>query len=154
MENKKRKVSVIENKKAYHDYFIKDTIECGISLRGNEVKSLRDGKASIKESWAAIENGEVILKRMHITKWGSANAFDVDENRERKLLVHKSEIKWLANEVKLQGITLVPVKVYFADNGKCKVLLGLAQGKHNYDKRQVEKQKQAKRDIDRSLKNN
>lgn len=146
------KSATIVNKKAYHDYFIEETLECGIELRGNEVKSIRAGKASIKESWIAIESNELVLKKMHITKWESANNFDVDETRERKLLAHKKEIKDFQKIIKLEGYTLIPLKVYFSDNGKCKVLVGLAKGKHNYDKRQVEKDKQVKRDINRKLK--
>lgn len=142
----------IENRKAYHDYFIEDTLECGVQLRGNEVKSIREGKASIKEAWVAVENGELIIKKMHITKWDSANLFDVDENRERKLLAHKSEIKELDKKAQLQGYTLMPLKAYFND-GKCKILVGLARGKHNYDKRQVAKEKQAQRDMSRAIKN-
>lgn len=146
------KSATIVNKKAYHDYFIEETLECGIELRGNEVKSIRAGKASIKESWIAIESNELVLKKMHITKWESANNFDVDETRERKLLAHKKEIRDFQKVIKLEGYTLIPLKVYFSDNGKCKVLVGLAKGKHNYDKRQVEKDKQVKRDINRKLK--
>lgn len=149
---KGKRTPTIENRKAYHDYFIEETLECGIELRGNEVKSLREGKASIKESWVAIENNEMLIKKMHITKWDTANLFDVDENRERKLLAHKSEIKELDRKAQLQGYTLVPLKVYF-NNGKCKILIGLAKGKHNYDKRHVAKEKQAKRDMDRAIKN-
>lgn len=148
---KDRKTPTIENRKAYHNYFVEETLECGIELRGNEVKSIRDGKASIKESWVVIENGELLLKRMHITAWETANKFDVDENRVRKLLAHKSEIRDFDKKVQRDGYTLVPLKVYFV-NGRAKALVGLCKGKHNYDKRAVEKAKQAKRDIDRALK--
>lgn len=147
-----KKTPTIENKKAYHDYFVEDTLECGIALSGNEVKSLRDGKASIKESWISIENEEMLIKKMHITAWHTANKFDVDETRVRKLLVHKKEIKEFNQKVQQAGYTIIPLKVYF-NHGKCKVLIGLCKGKHNYDKRQCEKEKQAKRDIDRALKN-
>lgn len=138
----------IENKKAYHDYFVEETLECGIALRGNEVKSIREGKASIKESWVSIENGQLVLKKMHITAWGTANKFDVDEDRERVLLAHKKEIRDFERRVKQDGYTLVPLKVYF-ERGKAKVLVGLCKGKHAYDKRQVEKEKQIKRDMAR-----
>lgn len=138
----------IENKKAYQDYFVEETLECGIALRGNEVKSIREGKASIKESWVSIENGQLVLKKMHITAWGTANKFDVDENRERVLLAHKKEIRDFERRVKQDGYTLVPLKVYF-ERGKAKVLVGLCKGKHAYDKRQVEKEKQIKRDMAR-----
>jgi SsrA-binding protein len=141
----------IENRKAYHDYFIEQKIECGISLRGNEVKSIRDGKASIKEAWCRVQNGNLVIRGMHITKWGTANAFDVEEDRERQLLAHKSEIRKLDSEVQKAGYSLIPLKVYFV-KGKCKVLVGLCKGKHDYDKRDVMRDKQVARDISRALK--
>lgn len=142
----------IENKKAYHDYFIEDTLECGISLRGNEVKSIRAGKASIKEAWVRIQNGNLVIRGMHIAKYDTANDFDVDEMREKQLLAHKREIIKFSDKVKLDGITLVPLKVYFNERGKCKVLVGVAKGKHTHDKRETLKKKQASRDISRALK--
>ena len=142
----------IENKKAYHDYFVEDTLECGISLWGNEVKSIRDGKCNIKEAWVQVQNGNLVIRGMHIARWGTANAFDVDETRERQLLAHKREISKLAGIVSQDGVTLVPLKVYFNDRGKCKVLVGVCRGKHNYDKRNSMKERQVKRDIDRALK--
>lgn len=150
--NKSNKIN-IENKKAYHDYFVESTLQCGIELRGNEVKSIREGKASIKEAWASIDNNELIIKQMHITRWGTANTFDVDETRPKRLLAHKSEIRELDKKVQQLGYTLVPLKVYFDNNGRCKVSLGICKGKHDYDKRNVAKEKQAKRDIERALKN-
>lgn len=148
----KRNNVTIENRKAYHDYFVEDTYECGIELRGNEVKSIREGRASIKESWVAVENGQVYIKKMHITAWETANKFDVDENRERRLLLHKSEIRELDRGTTRDGYTIIPLKVYINDRGKCKVLIGLCKGKHNYDKRAVEKEKQIKKDIARAMK--
>lgn len=139
---------VIENRKARYDYFIEDTLECGIVLRGNEVKSISEGQASIKEAWVVIENGELLLKKMHITPWNTSNAFDVDEMRERKLLAHKMEIRKWENKTILQGYTLIPLKVYFS-NGKVKVLIGLCKGKHSYDKRQSQKEKDIQREINR-----
>lgn len=141
----------IENKKAYHDYFVDDKLECGISLKGNEVKSIRDGKCSIKEAWCRVQNGNLVIRGMHITKWDTSNVFDVDEDRERQLLAHKSEIRKLDSAVQRDGITLVPLKVYFKD-GKCKVLVGVCRGKHDYDKRESLKTKQVNRDINRALK--
>lgn len=141
----------IQNKKAYHDYFVDDTLECGIGLRGNEVKSIRDGACSIKDAWIAVQNGNLVLRGMHISKWGTANQFDVDEDRERQLLAHKREIMKLAMQVQKDGVTLIPLKVYFVKN-KCKVLLGVCRGKHTYDKRQALKSAQAKLDIARGLK--
>lgn len=142
----------IENKKAYFDYFVRDSIECGISLRGNEVKSIRAGKASIKEAWCQIQDGNLVLRGMHIAKWDTSNTFDVDEKRERVLLAHKKEILRLEDTIKTKGFTLVPLRVYFS-NGRVKAIVGVCQGKHNYDKRQTIKDKQVKRDINRALKN-
>lgn len=141
----------IQNKKAYHDYFVEEELECGISLKGNEVKSIREGKANIKEAWCSVQNGSIVIKGMHISKWGTANSFDVDETRERQLLAHRNEIYELEKIVSIRGMTLVPLKVYFK-NGKCKVLIGVCRGKHNYDKRADLKDKQVKRDIARELK--
>lgn len=145
------KTATIENKKAYHDYFVDETIECGISLRGNEVKSIRAGKASIKESWCRVQNNQLVIRGMHISQWDTANSYDVDEDRERVLLAHKKEIIKLGDVVQQDGVSLIPLKVYFV-NGKCKVLLGVCRGKHNYDKRETLKNRQVKRDIDRALK--
>jgi len=140
---------VIENRRAKHEYFVDNVIECGISLRGNEVKSIRDGKANITQAWAAIHNGQLVLRGMHISKWGASNAFDVDEDRERVLLVHKSELRKLSAQLEQEGATLVPLKVYFNDNGKCKVELGICRGKHLYDKREATKQRDLKREAER-----
>ena len=142
----------IENKKAYHDYFIDETLECGIALRGNEVKSIRDGKCSIKEAWVQVQNGNLVIRGMHISQWKTSNVFDVDETRERRLLAHKNEILNLESKVSQNGITLIPLKVYFSEKGKCKVLIGVCRGKHNYDKRNTLKERQVKRDIDKALK--
>lgn len=142
---------VIKNREANHNYFILDTLECGISLRGNEVKSIRAGMCNIKESWIDIDDGELLLKGMHISKWDTANAFDVDERRNRVLLAHKSEIRKLKQKVKEDGVTLIPLEVYIV-NGKYKVKLGVCKGKKNYDKRQSLKEQQVKRDISRHMK--
>lgn len=141
----------IENKKAYHDYFVDDTLECGIGLWGNEVKSIREGKCSIKEAWVRVQDGNLVLRGMHIAKWDTANVFDVDEVRERRLLAHKKEIRKLDALVAQKGVTLIPLKIYFK-SGKAKLLLGVCRGKRNYDKRQTLKERQVKRDIDRELK--
>lgn len=142
----------IENRKAKYDYFIEETLECGIELRGNEVKSIRSGKASIKEAWVSVESGEMVIKQMHITPWETSNRYDVSEVRERKLLAHKAEIRKLSRAVQRDGYTLVPLKVYFSDNGKCKVLVGLCKGKKNYDKREAQKERDIKRSINEKLK--
>ena len=131
---------------------IEETLECGIELRGNEVKSIRSGKASIKEAWVSVESGEMVIKQMHITPWETSNRYDVSEVRERKLLAHKAEIRKLSRAVQRDGYTLVPLKVYFSDNGKCKVLVGLCKGKKNYDKREAQKERDIKRSINEKLK--
>ena len=141
----------IENRKAYHNYFVDETLECGISLRGNEVKSIRRGMCNIKEAWCQIQENTLVIRGMHISKWGTSNMFDIDENREKQLLAHKGEILKLKQKVQEKGVTLVPLKVYFNTRGKCKVLVGVCRGNHNYDKRQSLKDKQTKRDIERGF---
>lgn len=143
---------IIENRQARHEYFVDDTIECGISLVGNEVKSIRAGMANLKTSWVDIQEEELYLKGMHVSAWETANKFDIDENRDRKLLVHKKEIRQLSEKIKQAGKTLVPLKVYFNDRGKCKVLVGICTGKKLYDKRQTAKEASMKRDALRGLK--
>ena len=143
---------IIENRQARHEYFVDDTIECGISLVGNEVKSIRAGMANLKTSWVDIQEGEMYLKGMHVSAWETTNKFDIDENRDRKLLVHKKEIRQLSEKIKQAGKTLVPLKVYFNDRGKCKVLVGICTGKKLYDKRQTAKEASMKRDALRGFK--
>lgn len=141
----------IKNRKAYHDYFIEDTLECGISLRGNEVKSIVNGKANINEAWVTIQNNNLVIRNMFVSRWETANIFDVEERRERQLLAHKKEIMRLHEKISQKGMTLVPLKVYFSGS-KCKLLIGVAKGKHGYDKRNTLKERQINRDIDRALK--
>ena len=143
---------IIENRQARHEYFVDDTIECGISLVGNEVKSIRAGMANLKTSWVDIQEEELYLKGMHVSAWETTNKFDIDQNRDRKLLVHKKEIRQLSEKIKQAGKTLVPLKVYFNDRGKCKVLVGICTGKKLYDKRQTAKEASMKRDALRGLK--
>lgn len=140
----------IENRKAYYDYYVLESLECGIELKGNEVKSIKSGKASIKDAWCRVVNNEMFIMGMHISKWDTSNMFDIDEQRVKKLLLHKNEINKIANKVKLEGVTLIPLRVY-VKQGKIKVMLGICKGKHIYDKRKVEADKQAKRDIDRAV---
>lgn len=141
---------IIENRKARHDYFIEETYEVGISLKGTEVKSLRAGKANLKDSYGQVENGEMYLFNMHISPYEQGNRFNVDPVRTRKLLLHKSEINRLYGKVKQQGLTLVPLKVYFK-RGLVKVELALAKGKKLYDKRDAMAERDARRDVDREL---
>ena len=141
----------IQNKKAYHDFFIEEKYECGIELAGTEVKSLRLGQVNIKDSYASITNGEVWLKGMHISPYEKGNIFNRDPLRERKLLMHKFEIRKLIGKIKEQGYSLVPTQVYFKGQ-RIKVELGLARGKKNYDKRQAIAANSAKREMERKLK--
>ncbi len=141
---------VTENRKARHDYFIEETYEAGIALTGTEVKSLRAGKANLKDSYAKVENGEMFLLNMHISPYEQGNRFNVDPLRARKLLLHKSEINRLFGKVMQQGLTLVPLKVYFK-RGRAKVEIALAKGKKLHDKRDAIAEKDARREMDRAL---
>lgn len=138
----------IKNKKAYFDYFVEEEIECGIVLSGTEIKSIRNGNAGIKDTFARVKNGEVFVINMYIAKYDEGNRFNHEERRERKLLLHKKEIMKLSEKVKLDGYSLVPLKLYFK-NGKAKLLLGLCKGKKLYDKRETIKE----RDLSRTVKN-
>ncbi|TJX63299.1 SsrA-binding protein SmpB [Soehngenia saccharolytica] len=145
MNDKQVKI-VASNKKARHDYFIEDTIEAGIVLTGTEVKSIRQGKVNIKDSYANIENGEVFLYNMHISPYEQGNIYNVDPLRVRKLLLNKREIRKLIGLTTIKGYTLVPLSLYFK-NGKVKVELAIAKGKKLYDKRETI----AKRDAERKI---
>lgn len=141
---------IANNKKAYYDYFIEDKIEAGICLQGTEVKSLRLGKCSIKESYIKITNGEVFIIGMHIATYENGNIYNHEETRTRRLLLKKSEILKLQQQVDKNGYTLVPLRVYFS-NQYAKVEIGLAKGKKKYDKRQSLKEKDMKRQIERRI---
>jgi SsrA-binding protein len=141
---------IAQNKKAYHDYFIEETLEAGIVLTGTEVKSLRAGRANLRDSYAAVEKGELFLIGAHISPYEQGNIFNHDPLRPRKLLVHARELRRLFGKVKVAGYTLVPTKMYFKD-GRAKVEIGLAKGKALYDKRQVLATKEAERDMARSF---
>lgn len=141
---------VAQNKKAYHEYFIEETYEAGIVLQGTEIKSIRASRVNLKDSYARIQNGEVVLFGMHISPYEQGNRFNHDPLRTRTLLLHKREISKLIGETKQTGYALIPLKLYLK-NGFCKVLIGLAKGKKNYDKREDLKQKEAKRDIERAF---
>ena len=149
---KEAKKLIANNKKVYHDYFLEETIEAGICLAGTEVKSLRMGKCSIKESFIHIEDGEMIIYGMHISPYEKGNIFNKDPMRPKKLLLHKKEIEKLLGQIKTKGYTIVPVEVYMK-NGLAKVEIALASGKKLYDKREDAAKRDAKRDIDRTLKN-
>ncbi|MBQ7901124.1 MAG: SsrA-binding protein SmpB, partial [Clostridia bacterium] len=138
-------------KKAYHDYFINEKYECGIELKGTEVKSLRAGNVNLKDSYATIDNGEVYIKQMHISPYEQGNIFNRDPMRPRKLLMHKHEIRKLIGTLKEDGISLIPLSLYFKGSN-IKVELGLAKGKKLYDKRQSIAEKDAKRNMARKIK--
>jgi len=142
---------VTENRKARHDYHILETYEAGMELKGTEVKSLRSGKANLKDSYAQVENGELYIFNMHISPYEQGNRFNVDPVRPRKLLMHKREIMRLLGKTKEKGLTLVPLKVYFT-RGRAKIELALAQGKKLYDKREAAAERSAKRDIEKAIK--
>ena len=142
---------IANNKKAYHDYFILDTYEAGIALHGTEVKSLRMGKCSVKESFVRIQNGEVYIYGMNISPFNKGNIFNKDPLRIRKLLLHRSEINKMEAKLKEKGLTLVPIKVYFKDS-LVKVEIGMARGKKLYDKRQDIAKKDQRREAERYFK--
>lgn len=139
---------VANNKKAYHDYFIEEKYECGISLAGTEVKSIRQGKVSVKEAFVEIEGGEAWIEGMNISPYDHGNLFNRDPVRKRKLLLHKTEIRKLAQAVQQDGYTIVPLSVYFK-RGKVKIEIGLAKGKHSYDKRQDIRKRDITREMER-----
>lgn len=142
---------IAENRKARHDYFIHETYEAGIALTGTEVKSLRQGKANLKDSFCRIEHGELLLMGMHISPYEQGNRFNHDPLRTRRLLMHKYEILKLFGKTKEKGYTLIPLNLYFK-KGKVKVTVALVSGKKLYDKRQALAEKEAKRDIERRMK--
>ncbi len=141
----------IKNKKASFDYFIEETYEAGIVLTGTEIKSIRKGSANLKDSYARVKNNEIFLTNMFISIYEEGNRFNHDERRERKLLLNKKEIYKISNKVQKEGYSLVPVKLYLK-NGRAKILLGVAKGKKNYDKRQSLKEKDIKRDLEKNYK--
>lgn len=143
---------VSQNKKAYHDFFILDTYEAGIELKGTEIKSVRKGSVNLKDSFIRIKNDEAYIENMHIAPYEQGNRFNHEPLRTRKLLLHKKQIKKLQKEVKENGLTIVPTKLYF-NTAKLKVEIALAKGKKLYDKRQDLKDKDAKRDVEKALKN-
>jgi SsrA-binding protein len=148
----KEEVKVVaQNKKARHDYFIEQTFEAGIVLSGTEVKSIRQGRINLKDSYASIDNGEVFLKGVHISPYEQGNIFNKDPMRDRKLLLHRFEINRLIGYTQQKGLSLIPLNVYLK-RGKVKVELALAKGKKLYDKREDVAKRDAKREIDRKMK--
>lgn len=143
--------TIAENRKARHEYFVIESFEAGISLSGTEVKSIRQGGLNLKDAWCSIENGEMIIKQMHISPYEYGNIFNRDSKRDRRLLMHKREIMRLFGEVKQQGLTLIPLSVYFKGS-LVKVQVGLCRGKQLHDKRASAAKRDADRTIDRALK--
>ncbi len=145
-KEKKPSSSVAKNKKAYHDYFIIEEFEAGIELFGTEVKSIREGRVNLKDSWCRIKNGEIFAEGMHISPYDKGNIFNRDPMRPKRLLMHKKEILKLFGQTKLQGYSIIPLEVYFK-KGRAKLKIGLCKGKKLYDKREAA----AKRDADKKI---
>ncbi|WP_317695113.1 SsrA-binding protein SmpB [Xylocopilactobacillus apis] len=151
---KKKKVEdnvLANNRQASHNYSIQDTIEAGIELQGTEIKSVRDGKITLRDGYVSVKNGQATLNNVHISEYKQGNIYNHDPLRPRRLLLHKKEIIRLAKETDQEGMTIVPLKVYLK-HGFAKVLLGIAKGKKNYDKRESLKQKELKRELQRTFK--
>lgn len=143
---------IVNNRKARHEYHILETVEAGIALMGTEVKSLREGRANITDTYAVYDRDEIVLRGLHISPYSHTSQTNLDPRRERKLLLHKREIRRLIGKIKEKGLTLVPLKLYFNDRGVAKVLLALAKGKRSYDKRRSIADRDANRDMRRALK--
>ena len=152
MVSKKEERQIIaQNKKAQHDYFVLETYEAGIELFGTEVKSIRKGRVNLKDSWCSIDEGEIFVNGMHVSPYEQGNIFNRDPMRVKRLLMHKREINRLFGVTKQQGLTLIPLSVYFL-KGRAKIEVGLCKGKKNYDKRDVAAKKDAQREIERNFK--
>ncbi|GKX67700.1 SsrA-binding protein SmpB [Inconstantimicrobium mannanitabidum] len=151
MAKRESNKTLAENRKARHDYFVEEGMEAGIALVGTEVKSIRAGRANLKDCYAEVRNGEVFIRSMHISPYEQGNIFNVDPLRDRKLLLHKDQIRRLSGLVQQEGLTLIPLALYLKE-GKVKVNLGVCRGKKNYDKRDAMLEKAHKRDIERQMK--
>ena len=149
---KREKKLVANNKKARHDYFIEEVYEAGIVLTGTEIKSVRQGKVNIKESYAKIQNGELIVYGMHISPYEQGNRFNSDPLRPKKLLLHKQEIRKLIGYTTIKGLTLVPLNMYINEDGRAKMEIAVARGKKNYDKRDDLAKKDANRKAEQAMK--
>lgn len=150
MPHQKGIKSVAQNKKAYHEYFVEETYECGLSLMGTEVKSMRQGRVNLKESFCMVRGGEVFAEGMHISPYDHGNIYNGDPLRPKKLLLHKDEIRKLAGLISRQGYTLIPLKAYLKD-GRMKLEIGLCKGKQLHDKRDSAAAKDAQREIERAF---
>jgi SsrA-binding protein len=143
---------VATNRKAFHDYSIEEKLEAGIVLRGTEVKSLREGKVNLRDSYASVDNGEAILHNCHISPYSHGNIMNHDPLRPRKLLLHRKEINKLLGKTQQKGLTLVPLRIYFSKRGQAKVEIALAKGKKQYDRREAIKSREAGREVERAMK--
>ena len=143
---------VVTNRKAYHDYFIEEKVEAGIVLKGTEVKSLREGRANLQDSYASVQKGELFLHHCHVSPYSHGNIMNHDPLRARKLLLHKKEINRLIGKTQLKGLTLVPLRIYFSKRGHAKVEIGLAKGKKQYDRRESIRAREAGREVERAIK--
>ena len=152
MAKEKIETVVATNRKAFHDYAIEDKFEAGIVLKGTEVKSLRDGKVHLRDSYATVDHDEVFLHHCHISPYSHGNYMNHDPDRPRKLLLHRKEINKLLGKTQQKGLTLVPLRIYFSPGGKAKVELALAKGKKQYDRRESIKEREAGREVDRAMK--
>ena len=150
-KNQAQTRTIAQNRKAYHDYFVLESFEAGIELCGTEVKSIRGGGVNLKDAWCSVDNGEMIIKQMHISPYDHGNIFNLPPMRNRKLLMHKKEIMRLLGQLKQEGLTLVPLSIYFKDS-LIKVQVGLCKGKKLYDKRDDAAKRDANRAIDRAIK--
>jgi len=144
---------VVQNRRARHDFFVEESIECGIALHGTEVKSMRQGKVNLKESYAQVRDNEVLVQSMHISPYEQGSIYNTDPMRPKKLLLHKSEIRKLKAQVQQKGYTLIPLQVYLKD-GRMKLELGVCRGKQLHDKRDDVADRDAKRDMERALRSN
>jgi SsrA-binding protein len=143
--------TIAQNRKARHDYIIEDTLEAGIALTGTEIKSIREGHVNLQDAYARIDRGEAWLVGAHVAPWSGGNRLNHEPRRDRKLLLHRSQIDQLVGRVRSKGLTLVPLTMYFNDRGRAKVELGLARGKKSYDHRRDIAERDARRDMDRDL---
>lgn len=151
-QKEKNEKAVVTNRKAYHDYFIEDKFEAGIMLQGTEVKSLRGGRVNLQDSYASVKGNEVFLHHCHISPYSHGNIMNHEPLRTRKLLLHRKEINKLLGKTQQQGLTLIPLRIYFSKRGLAKVEIGLAKGKKQHDRRESIKKREAGREVERAMK--
>jgi SsrA-binding protein len=152
MAKERTEKAVATNRKAFFDYAIEEKLEAGIVLKGTEVKSIRDGKINLKDSYASVDHGEVVLHNCHISPYSHGNLMNHDPVRPRKLLLHRKEINKLLGKTQQKGLTLVPLRIYFNPRGQAKVEIALAKGKKQYDRREATKEREAGREVERAMK--